>query len=57
MTNWDPRANELFLKALELGSPEAQADFLDRACGGDAALRGEVESLLDASRRAGRSRG
>jgi WD40 repeat protein/serine/threonine protein kinase len=53
MTNWDPKANELFLKALEFRTPEEEREFLDRTCGGDAALRAEVESLLDASRRAG----
>src|SRR5262245_52316459 len=49
MTTWDPRANELFLKALELGCPGACQEYLDGACAGDAALRAEVESLLEAS--------
>jgi tetratricopeptide (TPR) repeat protein/serine/threonine protein kinase len=40
------------LKALELPSAERQA-FLDCACGGDAALRAEVESLLQANTCAG----
>jgi serine/threonine protein kinase/tetratricopeptide (TPR) repeat protein len=53
MTSWDPRANELFLKALELGSSAARAQFLDEACAGDPSLRAEVETLLEAHARAG----
>jgi WD40 repeat protein/serine/threonine protein kinase len=53
MTTWNPRANELFVKALELRSDEERRQFLDGVCGGDAALRAEVESLLEASARAG----
>ncbi|HEX5386736.1 MAG TPA: serine/threonine-protein kinase, partial [Gemmatimonadales bacterium] len=40
--------------ALEL-PPEARADFLDRACGDDAALRAEVEAQLRACERAAES--
>jgi tetratricopeptide (TPR) repeat protein/serine/threonine protein kinase len=54
MTNWNPRANDVFLKALELRSPAERRQYLDEACAGDAALRAEVESLLEASERAGR---
>jgi serine/threonine protein kinase/Flp pilus assembly protein TadD len=54
MTTWNPRANELFLKVRELPSPEEARRYLDLACAGDAALRAEVEALLDASARAGR---
>ena len=53
MTNWNPRANDLFLKALELRSADQRQKYLDEACTGDAALRAEVESLLEASARAG----
>src|SRR5215204_3316274 len=53
MTAWDPRANDLFLKALDLPAGGDRRAYLDGACGGDAALRAEVESLLDASARAG----
>src|SRR5438876_439811 len=49
MTNWNPRANDLFLKALELRSADQRQKYLDEACTGDAALRAEVESLLEAS--------
>jgi tetratricopeptide (TPR) repeat protein len=53
MLTWDPRANDLFLKALELQSASEREAYLDGACGGDAARRAEVEALLDASARAG----
>src|SRR6266536_3369751 len=53
MTTWDPRANELFLKALELRSAGERQEYLDGTCAADAALRAEVESLLEASARAG----
>src|SRR5438876_8516263 len=54
MTTWNPRANDLFLKAVDLGSPGERQRYLDATCGTDAALRAEVESLLEASARAGR---
>jgi serine/threonine protein kinase/tetratricopeptide (TPR) repeat protein len=53
MTTWNPRANELFLKALELRPDGGRQEYLDAACAGDAALRAEVEALLEASARAG----
>jgi len=53
MTTWNPRANDLFLKALELRSPGELQEYLDGACAGDTALRAEVESLLKASAQAG----
>jgi serine/threonine protein kinase len=39
---------EIFYRALEI-EPERQAQFLEAACGGDPALRAEVQSLLDAA--------
>jgi tetratricopeptide (TPR) repeat protein/serine/threonine protein kinase len=53
MTNWDPQANDLFLHAVQLRSLGERRDYLDRACAGDAALRAEVDALLEASARAG----
>ena len=53
MTTWNPRANELFLQAQELAGTLERRKFLDAACSSDAALRAEVESLLEASARAG----
>jgi tetratricopeptide (TPR) repeat protein len=42
------RAKSIFLEAIEGRSPEEWPAFLARACGGDAALRGEIERLLRA---------
>jgi serine/threonine protein kinase/regulator of sirC expression with transglutaminase-like and TPR domain len=42
------RAKSIFLEALESHPPEQWPVFLDHACGGDAALRAEVEKLLHA---------
>src|ERR1700682_5887623 len=53
MTTWNPRANELFLQALEMRPLGERQEYLDGACAGDAALRAEVESLLRASDQAG----
>jgi non-specific serine/threonine protein kinase/serine/threonine-protein kinase len=46
------RVKGIFQEALQR-SPEARATFLGEACGGDAALRSEVESLLAAHHEAG----
>jgi serine/threonine protein kinase len=54
LTTWNPAANELFLKILELDSPEERRACLDQACAGQPALRAQVEALLRASERAGR---
>jgi serine/threonine protein kinase/Flp pilus assembly protein TadD len=53
MATWDPRANELFLKALELSSAAERRAFLDRECVDYPELRAEVDSLLEAGERAG----
>lgn len=45
-------ADEIFFQSLELDEPQRQ-EFVARACGHDADLRMEVESLLAAHRRAG----
>jgi len=44
--SWD-RVKELLHQAMQL-APQQRARFLDEACSSDAALRGEVESLLSA---------
>jgi serine/threonine protein kinase len=45
----DPaRVKSLFLAAADLPDPAEQAAYLDRECGGDAALRQRVEALLQA---------
>ncbi|HEY3245130.1 MAG TPA: hypothetical protein VGM03_17445, partial [Phycisphaerae bacterium] len=53
MGAWNAEANDIFLKALEIGAQEARRGFLDRACGGNVELRGQVESLLAARQHAG----
>jgi serine/threonine protein kinase len=53
MTTWNPQANDLFLKALELHSPCQRQEYLDAACAGNAPLRAEVDALLEANARAG----
>src|SRR6516165_69932 len=45
--------HELFAAALEIDAPEERAAYLDRACGGDDAMRARVEALLRAHERAG----
>jgi serine/threonine protein kinase len=52
MSDWNPKANEIFLDAQDCDSPAARQAFLDAACGADLALREQVESLLDADRAA-----
>jgi eukaryotic-like serine/threonine-protein kinase len=49
-----PDVKSVFGKALELEAPADRAAYLDQACGGDAALRGQVEGLLAALGKAGR---
>ncbi len=46
MAEWNPRANAIFLEAVELTSAAARADLIAQRCAGDAALAAEVESLL-----------
>jgi serine/threonine protein kinase/Flp pilus assembly protein TadD len=53
MATWNPEANDIFLKAFEIAPPEERRAFLDRACGSEAGLRAQVESLLEASEQAG----
>ena len=45
---WNPQANEIFLKLLEM-PPEKRDALLQQACGGDAALGAQVRALLAAS--------
>ena len=43
----------IFCEALDCATPAEQAAYLQRACGGDRALRARVEALLGAHRQAG----
>ena len=53
MATWEPRANELFLRAADVTDPADRAALLERECANDPALRRQVESLLDAGEKAG----
>ena len=48
-----PSVETVFGEAMEIAAPAERSAYLDRACGGDAVLRRQVESLLDAHTRAG----
>jgi serine/threonine protein kinase len=45
--------HELFATALEIDAPDERSAYLDRACGGDDALRARIEALLRAHQQAG----
>ena len=53
MPAWNPQANDIFLNALDIAAPAGRKAFIERACGGDAELRAQVESLIVASQKAG----
>jgi serine/threonine protein kinase len=53
MSDWNPRANDLFLSALEHVDEADRLAFLDKACGDDFALRRAVEEMLAAYAKAG----
>src|SRR6185369_3358562 len=48
-----PREKAVFVEALEIADREQRSQFLDQACGADAALREQVEKLLALSQSAG----
>jgi serine/threonine protein kinase/tetratricopeptide (TPR) repeat protein len=53
MAAWNPRANDVFMQAVEIHVPDERRAYLDDACSGDADLRAQVEALLRAGERAG----
>ncbi|MFO0848265.1 MAG: WD40 repeat domain-containing serine/threonine-protein kinase [Gemmataceae bacterium] len=53
MPDWNPRANDIFVRAAEIESPADRRLFVDQQCDGDAALRNQVESLLAAGGQVG----
>jgi serine/threonine protein kinase/tetratricopeptide (TPR) repeat protein len=53
MSDAGPNVKVIFGEALDRATPDEQAAYLDRACGGDRALRARLEALLRAYQRAG----
>lgn len=53
MAAWNSQANDIFLQAFEVTSADLRREYLDKACGGDAELRAQVDSLLAAHSQAG----
>jgi eukaryotic-like serine/threonine-protein kinase len=53
MPAWNPRANEIFIRALELGDLHQRNQLLTELCGDDLALCQAVERLLAANEAAG----
>ena len=53
MPDWDPEANELFLRAVEVADPEDRTRYLDEACAGMPALRDRVDGCIRAGEQAG----
>jgi hypothetical protein len=53
MAEWNRKANDLFVRAGEINTPDEWRRFLEQECGGDADLLAQVESLLVAGGRLG----
>jgi eukaryotic-like serine/threonine-protein kinase len=53
MVGPEPKLRELFSKAAECPTTAEQASYLDQVCQGNAALRAQLEELLQAHREAG----
>ena len=53
MNERSDKVEMIFAAALQMASPEARANYLDEACGGDADLRRMVEELIEADAEAG----
>ena len=47
MSNWNQRANEIFLEAAEIPDLEARERYVTETCGSDQSLRREVDELID----------
>jgi hypothetical protein len=53
MYECDAKANDIFLEAAKVDSPDERRLFLDQQCGNDATLRAKVESLISANKERG----
>src|SRR5437763_16316 len=52
MSEWNPRARQIFAHALLANDDQGRQQILDRECGGDARLRAEVSAMFAAHARA-----
>ena len=46
------REKEIFEQALDIDSPKERADFIEKACAGDASLANRIKALIDADQMA-----
>jgi serine/threonine protein kinase len=53
MADWNSRANDVFLRAVDIEPADKRREFLDAECDGDGNLRQEVDALLAASEKVG----
>ncbi|HVJ85991.1 MAG TPA: protein kinase [Caulifigura sp.] len=53
MSDWNERANGIFLEAVEIADPIARARFIEQSCNGDSDLKAQVDGLLTACEAAG----
>jgi serine/threonine protein kinase/WD40 repeat protein len=53
VSNWNQRANEIFLEAAEIPDLEARERYVTETCGSDQSLRREVDELLKACAKSG----
>jgi len=53
VSNWNERANEIFLRAVEIADLQGRLEYVVDACGNDAELRKAVDELLQACGNAG----
>src|SRR5690242_15152447 len=48
MSETNPNTESIFWKALAIPSAEDRSQYLDKACGGDAPMRAQIEDMLAA---------
>lgn len=53
MKNWNPRANEVFARAIEFTDADKRAAYIERECGDDEELRARVEEMIATIENAG----
>jgi len=53
MTAWNPKANDIFARAIEFADASERAAFVDRECGNDHTLRARVRKMMASNTDAG----